>query len=79
MLPSKLNLHKTYLEKDSLGIVHGRKPNISYFHPFGCKCFILNTKDNLRKFDSKSDNGIFYWILRNFKGVESVQLKKLSC
>ena len=23
----------------------GRKPNISYLHPFGCKCFILNTKD----------------------------------
>ena len=21
----------------------GRKPNISYFHQFGCKCFILNT------------------------------------
>ena len=26
---------------------------------FGCKCFILNTKDNLRKFDSKADDGIF--------------------
>ena len=29
---------------------------ISYFHPFGCQCFILNTKDNLWKFDSKYDN-----------------------
>ena len=37
----------------------GRKPNISYFHPFGCKCFILKTKYNLQKFDSKSDNGTF--------------------
>ena len=37
----------------------GRKPNISYFHPFGCKCFILNTKDNLGKFNSKSDYGTF--------------------
>ena len=37
----------------------GRKPNISYFYPFRCKCFILNTKDNLGKFDSKSDCGIF--------------------
>ena len=35
------------------------KPNISYFHPFGFKCFILTTKDNLGKFDSKSDIGIF--------------------
>ena len=38
----------------------GRKPNISHFHIFGCKCFILNNgKDNLGKFDAKSDEGIF--------------------
>ena len=36
-----------------------QKPNISYFHPFWCKCFILNTKDNLGQFDSKSKNGTF--------------------
>jgi len=35
-----------------------RNPNISYFHPFGVQCFILNTKHNLGKFDSKSDEGI---------------------
>ena len=32
---------------------------MSYLHPFGCKCFILNTKDNFGKFDSRSDSGIF--------------------
>lgn len=31
-----------------------RKPDISYFRPFGCVCFILNTNENLNKFDSKS-------------------------
>src|SRR3954469_21990537 len=31
-----------------------RKPNNSYFHPFGCVCYILNTKDHLNKFDSKA-------------------------
>ena len=36
-----------------------RKPNIGYFKIFGCKCFILNTKDNLGKFDSNSDVGNF--------------------
>ena len=36
-----------------------KKPNISYFKVFGCKCFILNTKDNLGKFDAKSDVVIF--------------------
>ena len=39
---------------------HGRKPNISYFHIFGCKYFIHNNdKDNLEKFDAKADEGIF--------------------
>ncbi|RDY05795.1 Copia protein, partial [Mucuna pruriens] len=38
----------------------GRQPNISYFHPFGYECFILNSKDYLGKFDPKSDNGIFF-------------------
>ena len=37
----------------------GRKPNISHFRVFGCKCFILNNgKDNPGKFDPKSDEGI---------------------
>ena len=37
-----------------------RKLNISYFHVFGCKCFIHNNgKDNLENFDTKSDEGIF--------------------
>ena len=48
------NLNKTPCE-----LWKHRKPNIGYFKVFGCKCFILNTKDNLGKFDPKSDVGIF--------------------
>jgi len=41
-------------------IFKGRKPNVSYFKAFGCKCFILNNgKSNLDKFDSKTDEDIF--------------------
>ena len=29
---------------------------------FCLECFILNTKDNLDKFDSKSDIDIFSWL-----------------
>ena len=37
-----------------------RKPNLDYFHAFGCKCFIYNNdKDNLEKIDPKSDERIF--------------------
>ncbi|RDX83957.1 hypothetical protein CR513_35059, partial [Mucuna pruriens] len=38
---------------------NGKQPNISYFHPFGCECFVLNTKDNVRKFDPNLDQGTF--------------------
>nr|XP_009779313.1 PREDICTED: uncharacterized protein LOC104228532 [Nicotiana sylvestris] len=34
----------------------GKRPNISYFHPVGSKCFTQNiSKDNLGKFDTRSD------------------------
>ena len=37
-----------------------RKPNLDYFHAFGCKCFIHNNgKDNLEKIDPKSNEEIF--------------------
>ncbi|KAH9723261.1 Integrase catalytic domain-containing protein [Citrus sinensis] len=48
------NLNKTPYE-----LWKDRKPNIGYFKVFGCKCFVLNTKDILGKFDPKSDVGIF--------------------
>ena len=36
------------------------KPNISFFHTFGCKCYVLdNSKDSLEKFNSRSDEAIF--------------------
>ena len=47
------------LNKTSYELWNNRKPKISYLRVFGCKCFILNTKDNLGKFDSKADEGIF--------------------
>lgn len=48
------------LSKTPYELIRGRKPNVSYLHVFGCKCFILNNgKDNLGKLDAKSDEGIF--------------------
>jgi hypothetical protein len=35
----------------------GRKPSISHFRPFGCKCFVLKC-DNLDKFESRSFDDI---------------------
>jgi len=47
------------LNKTTYELFKGRKPNISYFHQFGCKCYILNNKVYLKKFDAKTQNGIF--------------------
>ncbi|RDY14632.1 hypothetical protein CR513_00284, partial [Mucuna pruriens] len=47
------------LKKTTYELWKGKQPNISYFHPFRCDCFIFNTKDNMGKFDPKSEKGIF--------------------
>ena len=47
------------MNKTSYELWNNRKPKISYLIVFGCKCFILNTKNNLEKFDSKANKGIF--------------------
>ena len=37
----------------------GRKPKVKYFKIFGSTCFILKDRENVRKFYSRSDEGIF--------------------
>ncbi|GAU51065.1 hypothetical protein TSUD_411780 [Trifolium subterraneum] len=37
----------------------GRKPIIKYFHVFGSKCYILIDREQRRKMNPKSDEGIF--------------------
>ncbi|KAJ9547471.1 hypothetical protein OSB04_020014 [Centaurea solstitialis] len=44
-------------KKRAYELFRGRKPNISYFHIFGCNCYIKNDQDNLGKFDAKADDG----------------------
>ena len=46
---------RSKLVKTPYELCKGRKPNKGYVHAFGYKCFILNTKDHLGKFDAKSD------------------------
>ena len=48
------------LNKARYELYFGRKPNISHFHIFGCKCYAHNNdKDNLDKFDSKFNEALF--------------------
>jgi hypothetical protein len=40
-------------------IWRGKKPTVKYFKVFRSKCYILRDRENLGKFDAKSDVGIF--------------------
>ncbi|KAI3771213.1 hypothetical protein L6452_02372 [Arctium lappa] len=46
-------------QKTSYELIHNRKPNIKYFHVFGCRCYILKDREYLGKFDKKADEGKF--------------------
>nr|GFB57646.1 retrovirus-related Pol polyprotein from transposon TNT 1-94 [Tanacetum cinerariifolium] len=40
-------------------LFNGRSPAIGFLKPFGCHVMILNTLDNLGKFEAKGDEGYF--------------------
>ena len=53
------------MNKTPYELWRGRRPDLSYFHTFGCDCYILNDRDHLGKFDAKSDAGIFVGYSQN--------------
>jgi hypothetical protein len=48
---------RSILHLTSFELRFGRKPSVSHFRPFGCKCFVLK-HGNLDKFESRSFDGI---------------------
>ncbi|GJS45979.1 copia protein [Tanacetum coccineum] len=60
-------LIKPFLGKTPYELFKGKKTSLEYFKVFGSKCFILNTKDYLTKFDPKSTEGVFLGYSLNSK------------
>ncbi|GJW27503.1 retrovirus-related pol polyprotein from transposon TNT 1-94 [Tanacetum coccineum] len=60
-------LIRPFLGKTPYELFKGKKPSLEYFKVFGSKCFILNTKDYLTKFDPKSTEGVFLGYSPNSK------------
>ncbi|GJZ77139.1 retrovirus-related pol polyprotein from transposon TNT 1-94 [Tanacetum coccineum] len=60
-------LIRAILGKHTYEFLRGRKPTIDYFRVFRSKCFILNTKDYLTKFDPKSYEGVNLGYSQNSK------------
>ena len=46
-------------KKTQYELWRGKKPVVKYFRIFGSDCYILRDRENLEKFDAKSDKGYF--------------------
>ncbi|KAL4590759.1 hypothetical protein LXL04_003702 [Taraxacum kok-saghyz] len=55
--------NRTYINKrfsiTPYEILNNRKPNVKFFHVFGSRSFLYNTKDQKNKFQEKVDEAIF--------------------
>nr|GEY85995.1 hypothetical protein [Tanacetum cinerariifolium] len=83
-------LRKTLLEnrvlvvkphfKTPYELFRGRTPGFSFMRPFGCHVTILNTLDQLGKFDGKSNEGFFIGYSTNSKAfkVYNTRTRKLE-
>nr|GEV16103.1 hypothetical protein [Tanacetum cinerariifolium] len=56
-------------------LFNGRIPVIGFLKPFGCHVMILNTLDNLGKFEAKGDEGYFIGYLM-YKRAANQEVKK---
>ncbi|CAM8971894.1 unnamed protein product [Rhodiola kirilowii] len=51
---------RSMIGKTPYELLRGRKPKISHLKVFGCKCYVHNNgKENLGKFNARSDEGVF--------------------
>nr|GFA18260.1 hypothetical protein [Tanacetum cinerariifolium] len=51
-------IHK-HFDKTPYGLINKRKPNIKFFRVFGCRCYLLNDYEVVRKLKAKGDIGVF--------------------
>ena len=63
-------------KKTAYEVLKKRKPNIGYFHVFGCPCFVLIDSEHVGKFDAKADDGIFIGYASQRKAFRIFNLRK---
>jgi hypothetical protein len=63
---NRVYLHRLMMKTPYEQLI-GRKPNISYFRVFGCKCFIFKNWKHLGKIESRVDESIFVGYASNSK------------
>nr|GEY83978.1 hypothetical protein [Tanacetum cinerariifolium] len=57
-----------------------RKPNIKFFHVFGCRCYLLNDYEDVGKLKEKGDIGVFIGYSKEFAAfrIYNKQTRKSS-
>ena len=50
---------RSHTRKTCYELWKGKKPSVKYFRVFGSRCYVLKDHENLGKFESKSEEGIF--------------------
>lgn len=84
-IASKVYLRAT-IRETPYELWKGKQPNVRYFYIFRSWCYILNDKEQLKKFDSQNNEGIFLgystnsWAYRIInlwteKVIESINVK----
>ncbi|XP_012850949.1 PREDICTED: uncharacterized protein LOC105970659 [Erythranthe guttata] len=75
-------INRVYLRpgttKTPYEIWKGKKPQLNYLRTFGCTCYILNDREQLGKFDARSDQGIFLGYSRNSHAYRIFNLRTKS-
>nr|GEZ72918.1 hypothetical protein [Tanacetum cinerariifolium] len=55
---NRLIIHKCF-DNTPYELINKRKPNIKFFRMFGCRCYLLNDYEDVRKLKAKGDTGVF--------------------
>nr|GEX63865.1 hypothetical protein [Tanacetum cinerariifolium] len=56
-------IHKRF-DKTPYELMNKRKPNIKFFHVFGCRCYLLNDYEDVGKLKAKGNIGVFVGYLK---------------
>nr|GFA94828.1 putative ribonuclease H-like domain-containing protein [Tanacetum cinerariifolium] len=73
-----LIIHKCF-DKTPYELINKRKPNIKFFHVFGCRCYLLNDYEDVGKLKDKGDIGVFVGYLKDLEpGLSNLNEKGKS-
>ncbi|GJT83550.1 putative ribonuclease H-like domain-containing protein [Tanacetum coccineum] len=61
---------QTRYNKTPYELLHGKKPNVEYFHVFGSLCYPTNDREDLGKMKPKADIGIFIGYSETSRGFQ---------